>query len=154
MKARCLMFAAILLLVISSSAHAQIGVAPAAVDATLIDVVAAKTLPVATTPYGPVAVPKDAQFVSMKMESTQHLDPTVMMTVNIEVSYNNGLTWAPLAGATRQGGIYPDDDGKPETTVGGTVELQQVGNPNRQVRGTIAVTKNPVATLGGQMAFK
>ena len=50
------------------------------------------------------------------VDITQHLDPTVTLTLTVSCSNDNGVTWKPMISGTRPGGVTVNPmTGLPET---------------------------------------
>lgn len=100
---------------------------------------------------GPAIVPVGLVFVRLEFDITLFTETDRAIAFSLEISYDNGITWRFLAGATQPGGTFVDDEGLRQTKGFFEARLPEPTNVARQVRGTITITGGVFLTLGGTL---
>ena len=106
-----------------------------------VPVILTKTFSDETRAFGPVAMPVGLSMVRLWIDVSQMVTPDQFFDVTVDLSLDNGATWAFLFGFTRIGAILIN----PKTQLVDTQSMMQVPLPSpalstRQVRGTLVVT--------------
>ena len=113
--------------------------------------IGAAILPSGRTEFGPFNVAPNLTTVAIEIDSTQHLNPGVMVSIGLEISYDNGATWVSFGMATRPGGVAFGDGGVVVTTLDLSTAMEQPGNNQRRIRGFIENGGGSFTTSGGQI---
>jgi hypothetical protein len=96
---------------------------------------------------GPANVAGSLSQAVVSFDISQHLDPTILWQVAIEISLDNGQTWLMMGGFTRPGGpVRSGPDGVPRTTIVMTIKHPPGGG--RRIRCVMTITGGVVATSG------
>src|SRR5262245_46322160 len=96
---------------------------------------------------GPANVAGSLSQATVSFDISQHLEPTIMWEVAIEISTDNGQTWLLMGGFTRPGGpVTNGPDGVPRTTV--TMVITHPPGGGRRIRCVMTFTGGAVATSG------
>jgi hypothetical protein len=85
--------------------------------------------------FGPVVMPDDVSTLIIRVDVSEHLDPAIFWSIELEVSYDNGVTWRFAGGASRTGGQAVDMEGNPISEATLTVPFQT--GVDRRLRGTL-----------------
>ena len=104
-------------------------------------------LPLATRPagsrsFGPANVPVGVTEVSLSMDCTQFLSPTLFITWSLELSQDDGANWLPWGSAGCPGGPLFERDGvTPLTRWSFRVPLPNPTNSLRRARGSVVANE-------------
>jgi hypothetical protein len=106
-----------------------------------VPVILTKTFRNETRAFGPVAVPVGLSMVRLSVDVSQMVTPDQFFDLNVDLSLDDGATWAFLFGFTRIGGIIINQ----KTQLVDTQSMMQLPLPSpalstRRVRGTLVVT--------------
>ena len=116
--------------------------------ATTINITA-RTLPAGHAVLGPLPVPVGLTSLALRIDATQHMNPGVVFTFGVELSYDGGTTWAFAASTTREGGVAFGDQGVVENNMGLSLALDQPNNTQRRIRATVDLVGGSLVTAGG-----
>ena len=106
--------------------------------------------------FGPFAVPLNVVNAEVILDRTQHLNPGVQITIQLEVSYDNGATWPPGGATSTFGGVafgdrLPDGTRPVENDFQFSTTVQQPANNQRKIRGYIENTGGSFTSSGGHL---
>jgi hypothetical protein len=98
--------------------------------------------------FGPVPVPSSLTSVVVAFDITNHgAGNTSAVSAAAEISFDGGANWQPFFSFARDKGYAPVTEvGVPPGWAYMLVKLPEVGNANRQVRGTLTVANAPLTT--------
>lgn len=114
------------------------------------------TIPIPSQVYPPgvialpqTPVPVGIDRAHLTLDAVQWTDPQTLLSVQLWLSYDSGVTWLPGGGGTARG--EPDRRGKtglPLTTVAFMWTWPEPDNPNRRVKGTLTLSGGSLQTSG------
>ena len=118
-----------------------------------------KTYPQGTTNYGPATLTPDVSVLTITLDRTNWTDPTITVEIRGEISLDGGATWSPQPSGqavwpwgafpidfTAAGGVITGPGGVVVNTSELTVSIPDVGNANRQLRGSMTITGGNLRT--------
>ena len=122
-----------------------------------INVLPQGTYAIGTRAFGPAALAQGLTTVELALDGSAMLDPALQLTVQLDLSLDNGVTWAstnrgpstdpfPVTIETRGGS--KDRFGNPRATYTLATTLPQPQLATRQVRGTLTIAGTPLTTSG------
>lgn len=101
-----------------------------------------------TITLGPAAVPLNPTQMILTVQTDLMLDPATSFDLRLQLSLDNGGTYADWGGATRNGGpVLIGKDGLPLTTASFVVSLPDPTNTQRKIKGTLTIV-GTVTTSG------
>jgi len=105
------------------------------------------------TTFGPVTVAGTLSKASASIDITQHTNPAIVLTVEIEYSADGGVTWRNMGGFERKGGpVGHLPDGNPANSV--VIEITYPPQPNRRIRCLVSITGGSITTSGGVLSWQ
>ena len=113
-------------------------------------------IPNGDTPIPPTSLPASISSLHASLNRHTTVDPTswpnpaTTLSIELQVSFDGGSTWAPGGGLTSAGGTYLKKDGVTEQAVT-TLDVEYAQSPTH-VKGTITVTNGPLVTSGGSIS--
>jgi hypothetical protein len=110
----------------------------------------ARVLSAGRTIIGPFTVPEGLTRFVVTIDTTQHLNPGVVVTLGVEMSQDAGATWQVLTTTARGGGVVTDEDtGAGITTMHIETLLPQPNNLQRRLRFGMQIEGGSLTTAGG-----
>lgn len=103
---------------------------------------------------GPFNVPRNLTSFRVELDATQHLNPGVMLTIAVELSFDNGSTWAFVASGSRSGGVVFEDGGAVSTTMVIETDLPDPTNNQRRIRFPVTLNGGSFTTAGGTVVVR
>lgn len=100
--------------------------------------------------FGPVNVPNGLTYVELSLDRSLWTDSATAVDFGLELSQDNGQTWAPWGRATAVGGVILAKDGVTVLAKSSFyVSLPNPDNTQRKLRGDVTITGsvNTVVTV-------
>lgn len=116
-----------------------------------------QAIPLADYPSGtqnlPVtSVPDTANFFYLEIQRCTSATPTIWpneattLTIDLEISYDNGVTWQDFAGYQDSGGIVINHNGVEQPN--SVMQAPMEPGTKRKLRGTVVIANGPLRTQG------
>lgn len=116
-------------------------------------VISMRTLNPGQHTFSSAPIPVGATLLTLSIDRTQWTDPSTQIDFGIEVSQDNGVTWASWGRATASGGAGLERDGvTPVTESNFSVTLLNPQNSQRQVRGDVIIVGSPTVAVNLRLA--
>lgn len=97
------------------------------------------------------AVPIGPTEVNINLDWTSFTQATRSLTIELDISYDNGANWSELEHATYQGGPLIGDGGAVLSTLHIQTTFHQPDNPNRRMRASLTAIGGTFSTPGGTL---